>query len=102
MRGEIKILERHVPGGFIDAVDQELFVLKAGLLGGYEAEHDLLAGRYMLERFEGAGTRRVELKVKSVDVLVGEQVRCDGVVATLESVCRVVVAAAHVRRRGRR
>ncbi len=66
-------------------------------LGGYQAQHDLLAGSDVLERLKAAGARRVELQIERIDILMCEQIRSDRVVAAFKSVGGVVVAAAHVR-----
>ena len=50
----------------------------------------------MRQRLEAARTRRVELQIERVHVFMGEQIRRHRVVAALERVGGVVVAAAHV------
>ena len=58
---QVQILERHVLSGFADALDDNILVLELCRLGGYQAQHDLLAGSDVLERLKAAGARRVEL-----------------------------------------
>ena len=97
LRRQIQVLERHVLYRLADALDDGVFVLELCRLGGHQAQHDLLAGGNVLERLKATGTRRIELKIERIDVLVCEQVRRDGAIAALKSIGRVVVAAAHVR-----
>ena len=80
----------------MNTLDDDILVLELGDLGGHQAQHDLLAGSNVPERLKTTGAGRIELQVECVDILVCEQVRCDGIITALEGVGGVVVATAHV------
>ena len=96
LRRKVEVLERHVLRRFLDARLHHFLVLQAGLLGRDKAEHDLLALGDVRQRLETARARRVELQIERVDVFMGEQIRRHRVVAALERVGGVVIAAAYV------
>ena len=89
-------VERNVLGGFLDAGLDGVRILKVGLLGGDQAEHDLLVAGDFGERREIAGTVVVELEVVGVHVLLAEQFGRDRRVASGGKPGGVEVAAAHV------
>ena len=70
--GQAQAVERNVLGGFLDAGLDGVRILKVGLLGGNQAEHDLLVAGDFGERREIAGTVVVELEVVGVHVLLAE------------------------------
>ena len=94
---EAEVLKRHVLGGLVDALNEELLILKTRLLAGHKAEHDFLALGNVRKWLEAAGSRGIKLQVEGIDVLVGKQVGRNGLVAALKGVGGVVVATADVR-----
>ena len=94
--GQAQAVERNVLGGFLDAGLDGVRILKVGLLGGDQAEHDLLVAGDFGERREIAGTVVVELEVVGVHVLLAEQFGRDRRVASGGKPGGVEVAAAHV------
>ena len=94
--GQAQAVERNVLGGFLDAGLDGVRILKVGLLGGDQAEHDLLVAGDFGERREIAGTVVVELEVVGVHVLLAEQLGRDRRVASGGKPGGVKVAAAHV------
>ena len=81
----------------MDAGDHGLGVLELGVLGGHEAQDDLLARRHAGQGSEAAGALVVELQEEGVHVLAGQKGVGHAVVAALAGPGAVEVAAAHVR-----
>src|SRR5262249_57588533 len=80
-----------------DGAVGQVRVFQFAPLGGYQAEHDHLAGRHEAQRLEAAGALVVVLEEEPVDVQLAEQRLGDEVVPAGGGPGGPEVAPAHVR-----
>ena len=72
MGAEAKLVNINVLRGFLDAVNDVLFVFQFACFAGYQAEHDLLVFN-KTQRFEVACAVAVVFQIEAVDVAAAEQ-----------------------------
>ncbi len=57
----------------MDPVNDKLFVLQYGKLGGDQSQHDLFLSGYLRQRCEAAGSLVIELQEISIYILFSEK-----------------------------
>ena len=81
----------------MDPADYGLLVLKLRGFGCDQTKYHFFVRAYLCERSEATGTLIVIFQIEGINVFLGENIICNGVIRTAGKEGRVVVSAADVR-----